>query len=210
MVELCIEVGGAVVEDTEVSTLAFLFLIHLLCHTSLNLLRRGLITQDSALEAQVEWGIDFDSDIDGVLKARLEKEGTFLHDDRCVLLLFCPLEEVLPDNRMDDAVDAFTVAWVSKEVAGDERFVESARGVSLSTEELCDSSANEGTFRHETLGFVVTLIDGNATLLEQLANIGLAAADASCNADAYHKFDCSMMYSMVSGLMRRLRMLAGF
>jgi hypothetical protein len=54
------------------------------------------------------------------------------------------------------------------------------------------------------------VIDGNAALLEPLADVGLAAADTSCDADAYHSVVCSMMYSTVSGLMRKLRMLVGF
>ena len=210
MGELCIEVGSAVVEDAEVSTLPFFLFVHLLCHTSLNLLRSSLVALDGTLETQVEWGIDFDGDIDSVLEARLEEEGTFLYDEGCILLLFCPQEEVLTDNGVDDAVDTFSVALVGKEVAGNEGFIESAWGVGVSAKKLCEASANEWAFGHKALGFVIAMIDGDAALLEQLADIGLAATDASCNADAYHSLDCSMMYSMVSGLMRRLRMFFGF
>ena len=130
MVNLRIEVGGAIVEDAEVGTLAFLFFVHLLCHAGLDLLSGGVVALDSALEAQMEWGIDFDGKVDCVLEAGLEEECALLDDDRGILLLG-PLEEILTDNGMDDAVDAFSMALVGKEVAGDEWFVESAGCVGL-------------------------------------------------------------------------------
>ena len=41
---------GSVVEDAEVCALAFLFLIHLLCHTGLDLLGGGLVALGGSLE----------------------------------------------------------------------------------------------------------------------------------------------------------------
>ena len=185
MVNLRIEVGGAIVEDAEVGALTFFFFVHLLCHAGLYLLSGGIVALDGTLETKVEWGIDFDGNIDGVLEARLEKECALLDNDGCVLLQG-PLEEVLTDNGMDDAVDAFGVALIGEEVAGDEGFVESAGCVGFSADEFAQLLTDDGAFGHEAFGFVVALIDGYASLLEQLADIGLAAADASCDADACH------------------------
>ena len=145
----------------------------------------GIPMKKSGFTTKVEWGIDFDGNIDGVLETRLEKECALLDNDGCVLLQG-PLEEVLTDNGMDDAVDAFGVALIGEEVAGDEGFVESAGCVGFSADEFAQLLTDDGAFGHEAFGFVVALIDGYASLLEQLADIGLAAADASCDADACH------------------------
>ena len=99
MLNLFFQVCCAVIENADIGSLAFLFLVHLLCHACLNLLRGSLIALDSSLEAQREWGIDFDGDINSVLKARLEKERALLSNDGC-RLPFSPLLKVSLDYGM--------------------------------------------------------------------------------------------------------------
>ncbi len=185
LVELQAKVCSFVVEDTEVGKAALLFFVHLLCHACLDLLGGGVVSQGGSLKPQAEWGIDFDSEIDGVLKARFKEEGTLLADDGRVLLR-CPLKEVLLDDGMDDGVHFRGMVFVREEVSGDERLVKFIADVRIATEELDNLLADVDILGHETLGFIVAMIDGDATLFEQFANVGLAAADASCDAKFLH------------------------
>ena len=185
MVDLLVKVGGFIVEDAEIGKTEFLFLVHLLCHACLDLLGGGMVTLCGSLKPQGKWGIDFDGEIDCVLKARFKEEGALLGDDGGILLR-CPPKKVLLDDGVNDGVHLGGVVFVSEEVSGYERLVEFIADVRVATEELDKLLTDVGTLGHETLGFVVAMIDGDAALSEQLADVGLAAADASCDAKFLH------------------------
>ena len=68
LVYLAVE-GGSVVEDDVVSASAFFFFVHLLGHACLDLLGGGMVALDGPFDAEGGGCIDFDGDIDGVLKA---------------------------------------------------------------------------------------------------------------------------------------------
>ena len=185
LVDLLVKVGGFIVEDAEIGKTAFLFLVHLLCHACLDLLEGGMVSPCGSLKPQREWGIDFDREINSVLEARFKEEGALLGDDGGILLR-SPPKEVLLDDGVNDGVHLGGVVFVSKEVGGYERLVEFIADVRVATEEFNKLLADVGTLGHETLGFVVAMIDGDAALSEQLADVGLAAADASCDAKFLH------------------------
>lgn len=182
---MLVKVGGRIVEDAEVSEAAFLLLVHLLCHACLDLFGGGMVALGGSLKPQGEGGIYFDGEIDGVLEACFKEEGALLGDDGDILLR-CPPKEVLLDDGVNDGVHLGGMVFVSEKVSGDERLVEFIADVCVATDELDKLLADVGTLGHETLGFVVAMIDGDAALSEQLADVGLAAADASCDAKFLH------------------------